>query len=118
MTKLEVCEATVIHEEVIELVKEKLPTETDFIRLASFYKSFSDVTRLKILSALSKSEMCVCDLAFLISMSQSAVSHQLQVLRQSKLVKTRRDGKVVYYSLDDEHVRSVIEKGLSHVLHG
>jgi ArsR family transcriptional regulator len=83
--------------------------------LAEFFKVFGDSTRLKILYALSMSEMCVCDLAALLSMSQSAISHQLKVLRQTRLIKYRKDGKVVYYSLDDDHIRRVFEQGLAHV---
>jgi DNA-binding transcriptional ArsR family regulator len=111
------CSITVVHEEIINQVKEKLPTEDIVEDLTDFFKSFADATRIKIISALIEAEMCVCDLANLIGMTQSAVSHQLRVLRQSRLVKYRKDGKIVYYSLDDDHVRDIMKQGLAHVKH-
>ncbi len=85
-------------------------------KMAAFYKIFGDPTRVRILCALDKSELCVCDLSALLEMNVSAVSHQLKLLRESDLVKTRRDGKEVYYSLSDEHVQKIIECGMEHIL--
>lgn len=109
------CSCTVIHEEIVNEIKSNMIREKTTIALAEFFKVFSDPTRLGIIYALSKSEMCVCDLSALLRVSQSAVSHQLKVLRQSRLVKYRRDGKVVYYSLDDDHIKQVFDQGLAHI---
>lgn len=109
------CDCTVIHEDVVNAVRRQMPDEESLMDLADFFKVFGDTTRVSILCALVKSEMCVCDIAALLGMTKSAISHQLRVLKQSKLVKNRRDGKVVYYSLDDEHVKNVFDQGLSHV---
>ena len=109
------CESVVLHQEVLERVRQGL-TDTEVLRwVASLFKVLGDPSRLKIVNALLLSEMCVCDLAALLGMSQSAISHQLQILRQSDLVKWRRDGKVIYYSLDDEHVNNLFYQGLVHV---
>lgn len=113
--KIETCGYTVIHGNVVNHVNSKMLEEETIMDLSEFFKVFSDPTRLKILYALSVSEMCVCDLAALLSMSQSAISHQLKPLRQTRLIKYRRDGKVVYYSLDDDHIRQVFDQGLAHV---
>jgi len=112
---LERCDCTVIHEDVVKKVGEAMPPEEELYDLAEFFKVFGDTTRIKILCALFSSEMCVCDIAALLNMSQSAVSHQLRVLKQARLVKYRREGKVVYYSLDDEHVKQVFDQGLLHI---
>lgn len=117
MNNNEVCSCTVVHDEVIEKVINNMPEEEVMLDLADFYKSFSDLTRMKIICALLESEMCVCDLAHLLKISQPAVSHQLRTLRQARLVKFRREGKVVYYSLDDDHVRNLISEGLAHIKH-
>lgn len=109
------CDCTIIHEDVVNDVRGHMPNEEDLMDLADFFKVFGDTTRVSILCALFKSEMCVCDIAALLGMTKSAISHQLRVLKQSKLVKNRRDGKVVYYSLDDEHVKNIFDQGLSHV---
>jgi DNA-binding transcriptional ArsR family regulator len=109
------CETTVIHQEVINRVRGKMPNEEDLLNLADLFKVFGDSTRIKIICALLHSEMCVCDIAALLGMTTSAISHQLRALRQTKLVKYRRDGKVVYYSLDDEHVAGIFAQGLTHV---
>lgn len=109
------CDCTVIHEDVVKKVRRQMPEEEDLMDLADFFKVFGDTTRVSILCALFKSEMCVCDIAALLGMTKSAISHQLRVLKQSKLIKNRRDGKVVYYSLDDDHVKNIFEQGLSHV---
>jgi DNA-binding transcriptional ArsR family regulator len=112
------CDCAVIHEDVVKKVRVKMPGEELLFNLADLFKVFGDSTRVRIISALLHSEMCVCDIAALLGMSKSAVSHQLRELRQTKLVKYRRDGKVVYYSLDDEHVGSIFKQGLAHVSEG
>ena len=108
-----VCECTVIHQEVIDKIK--LPEEELLYDLGDFFKILGDSTRIKILSALFQSEMCVCDIAALLGMSQSAISHQLRVLKQGRLVKHRKEGKVVYYSLDDDHIKHIVDQGLTHI---
>ena len=114
-SELDRCDCNVIHEEVVAAVRQKMPDENILIDLADLFKVFSDSTRVRILCALQFSEMCVCDIAVLLGMTKSAVSHQLRQLRQTRLVRNRKDGKVVYYSLDDEHVSNVFEQGLFHV---
>ena len=109
------CDCTIIHEDVVNEVKKHMPLEEDLLDLADFFKVFGDSTRVSILCALFKSEMCVCDIAALLGMTKSSISHQLRVLKQAKLVKYRRDGKVVYYSLDDDHVKNIFDQGLAHV---
>jgi ArsR family transcriptional regulator len=109
------CEVSIIHEEVIAEVRKKMPDEETLFNLADLFKMFGDSTRVKIISALLNAEMCVCDIASLLGMTTSAISHQLRSLRQTKLVKFRRDGKIVYYSLDDDHVKTIFDQGLSHV---
>ena len=113
--KLDICDCKVIHEEIIEKVKGKMPEEETLSNLAELFKIFGDSTRVRILSALFISEICVCDLANILNMKQSAISHQLRILKQSKLIKSRRAGKVVYYSLDDEHVNNIFHEGLNHI---
>ena len=108
-----VCECTVIHQEVIDKIK--LPEEELLYDLGDFFKILGDSTRIKILSALFQSEMCVCDIAALLGMTQSAISHQLRVLKQGSLVKHRKEGKVVYYSLDDDHIKHIVDQGLTHI---
>ena len=93
-----------------------MPDDEVMFNLAEFFKIFGDSTRVRIICALFRSEMCVCDIAALLGMTKSAISHQLRILKQSKLVKNRRDGKVVYYSLDDEHIAKIIDQGLAHIL--
>jgi len=109
------CYCEVIHEEVVNQVREKMPKEETLYDLAELFKMFGDSTRIKILWALDEAEMCVCDIAALLNMTQSAISHQLRILKQAKLVKNRKEGKVVYYSLDDEHVRLIFDQGLAHI---
>ena len=106
---------TCIHNENVKLALEQMPDEELLNSLADFYKAFADGTRVKILYVLQKSEMCVCDLAEILGVTQSAVSHQLRMLKQMKLVKNRRDGKTVYYSLADEHIQSIISQGMEHI---
>jgi ArsR family transcriptional regulator, lead/cadmium/zinc/bismuth-responsive transcriptional repressor len=112
---IENCSCSIIHEEVVTKVRESMPMDETLYDLAELFKVFGDTTRIKILCALFESEMCVCDIAALLSMNQSAISHQLRVLKQARLVKYRKDGKVVYYSLDDEHVKQIFDHGLVHV---
>jgi len=114
--QLETCDCAVIHEEVVAGVRAKMPEDSVLLDLADLFKVFSDSTRVKILCALQQSEMCVCDIAVLLGMTKSAISHQLRVLRQTRLVKYRKEGKVVFYSLDDAHVGNVFEQGLLHVM--
>ena len=109
------CDCNIIHQEVIDKVKTELPDPSHIQDLANLFKVFGDPTRVKILSALFSAEMCVCDMASLFNMTQSSISHQLAVLKQARLVKFRKDGKVVYYSLDDNHVQSIFDQGLIHI---
>ena len=113
--EIERCDCTVIHEEIINMVRGRMPEEEKLYDLAELFKVFGDSTRIKILWALAESEMCVCDIAALLNMTQSAISHQLRILKQARLVKFRKDGKVVYYSLDDSHVKQIFEQGLVHI---
>jgi ArsR family transcriptional regulator len=114
-TALETCITEGIHRETISAVKRNMPNTVALYELADLFKLFGDSTRLGILWALSESEMCVCDLCALLKMKQPAVSHQLKNLKQSRIVKARRDGKVIYYSLDDEHIRKLLNLGMDHV---
>lgn len=109
------CDCDVIHDEVVNTVRAKMPKEESLYDLAELFKVFGDSTRIRILWALDEAEMCVCDIAYLLNMTQSAISHQLRVLKQAKLVRNRKEGKVVYYSLDDEHVRMIFDQGLVHI---
>ncbi len=112
---IERCDVTEEHGEIIDRVRGELPADETLYDLAELFKIFGDSTRIKILYALFEAEMCVCDIARLLNMTQSAISHQLRLLKQSKLVKNRRDGKTVYYSLADEHVRSIVAQGMEHI---
>jgi ArsR family transcriptional regulator len=109
------CDCEVIHADVVDSVKGKMPDEYELYDLSDFFKVFGDSTRIKIMWALDEHEMCVCDLAFLLNMTKSAISHQLKSLKQTNLVKYRREGKVVFYSLTDDHVKEIFEKGLEHI---
>ena len=113
--EIDKCDCTIIHEDVVREVRLQMPEEEDLLDLADLFKVFGDSTRVKILCALFKAELCVCDIAALLGMTKSAISHQLRILKQSKLIKNRRDGKVVYYSLDDEHVKNIFCQGLTHI---
>lgn len=108
------CDCDVIHADVVDKVKTKMPIEDELYDLSDFFKVLGDSTRIRIMWALDESEMCVCDLAVLLNMTKSAISHQLHSLRQANLVKYRKEGKVVYYSLSDDHVKEIFEKGLEH----
>ena len=114
--ELDRTDCTVIHQDVVDHVKERMPDEDVLLDLADTFKLFSDSTRLKILYALTEAEMCVCDISVLLGMSKSSVSHQLQVLKQSNLIKYRKAGRVVYYSLADDHVKTICRMGMEHVL--
>ncbi|NBK77701.1 ArsR family transcriptional regulator [bacterium D16-76] len=109
------CEYLSVHQEVVDQVMEAMPPEEELFDLAELFKVFGDSTRIRILYVLFEAEMCVCDLAQLLGMTQSAISHQLQVLKKSKLVKYRREGKTVFYSLSDGHVRVILGQGMEHV---
>ena len=109
------CEFMHIHEDLVERVREEMPEESLLFDLAELFKIFGDSTRIKILYLLFEAEMCVCDIAQLLGMTQSAISHQLQLLKKSKLVKYRREGKTVFYSLADGHVRTIIGQGMEHI---
>ena len=106
---------TVMHPEQVEAMQDKLMDDRSLMRLVDFYKLFSDMSRLKILYLLSMEEMCVCDISATLGMNQSTVSHQLKTLRNSRLIRYRREGKVVYYSLDDEHIGKVLLQGMLHL---
>ena len=112
---LEQCDYMHLHEKVIEQVQEEMPEEEILYDLAELFKVFGDSTRIKILYVLFQSEMCVCDIAQQLNMSQSAISHQLRVLKQAQLVKYRREGKTVFYSLADAHVNTILNQGLEHI---
>lgn len=105
-----------MNEHLLEEVRGKMPMEDDLFEVAELFKAFGDLTRVKIICALSKSELCVSDLTELLEMNQPAVSHQLRFLKQSRLVKTRRDGKVRFYSLADEHIQEIFKVAFEHVL--
>ena len=115
LNDVEHCDFIHAHEELIQSVRKRMPDEDALSDLAELYRVFGDSTRIRILYVLLEAEMCVCDIALLLGMSQSAISHQLRVLKQSKLVGNRRDGKTVFYSLADDHVRSIIRQGMEHV---
>jgi ArsR family transcriptional regulator len=113
--KLPECEINEIHEKAIKSVMAECYTEEEMIELAELYKIFGDSTRIRILSALMKEELCVCDIAEILKISVSGVSHQLRILKQARLVKFRREGKTVYYSLADNHVKTIIAQGAEHI---
>lgn len=106
------------HEHIIEQTKANMPSDEVLAQTAEVFKVFGDATRIRILTALSEGEMCVCCLCDLLGMSQSAVSHQLSVLKSARLIKNRREGKQIYYSLDDAHVGAILCTGISHVIEG
>ena len=112
---LDSCEGEEIHEELLRIAKEKMPEETELYDLAELFKVFGESTRIRILFVLFETEVCVCDLAQALNMTQSAISHQLKILKQSKLVKNRREGKSIFYSLADDHVRTIIAQGREHI---
>jgi len=109
------CDCDVIHENTVRDTREKMQAKEEYVKLASLFKMFGDGTRVQILHALEQNEMCVCDLAVLLDVTKSAVSHQLKALRLANLVKFRREGQIVYYSLADAHVKQIIDMGLEHL---
>lgn len=112
-----ICDCNVIHKDVVNKMAKEMLVDELFYNVSSFYKIIGDTTRMKILYILDKCEMCVCDIANVLSMSKSSISHQLGTLRKNKIVKCRRKGKEVYYMLDDDHVKKVIEIGIKHIEH-
>lgn len=104
-----------VHEKVVEKVQSRMPEEEKLQGLADFFKVFGDTTRIKILYVLLQSEMCVYDIATLLNMTQSAISHQLRILKQMQLVKFRREGKIVLYSLSDSHIENILNQGMEHI---
>ena len=108
-------ECTVLHEETVKKVKQKMPEDGFIYDLAELFKVFADSTRMKIIYALLEEELCVCDIANIVGTTQSAISHQLRLLKQSKLVKFRREGKIIFYSLDDDHIAQIVKKGSEHI---
>lgn len=109
------CDVNAIHEDVVNQVIDQLPSIEEIDKMSRLFKVLGDNTRLKIINALLKAEMCVCDISYLLNMSQSLISHQLRVLKDARLVKYRRSGKVVYYSLDDEHIEVIVSFALDHI---
>lgn len=112
---VECCEESVVHSDLVSMVREKLPAENDMQDLAELFKIFGDTTRIRILFVLFEAEVCVCDLAETLGMTQSAISHQLKILKASGLVRARRKGKSVFYSLADAHVRTIMAQGWEHI---
>ncbi len=109
------CETPETHQDLLKIVKETIPEETELYDLAELFKVFGDSTRIRILFVLFEAEVCVYDLAEVLNMTQSAISHQLKILKQSRLVKGRREGKHIFYSLSDDHVRSIVAQGKEHL---
>ena len=112
---IECCDAQELHSDLLTIVNEQMPPEEELYNLAELFKIFGDSTRIRILFVLFEAEVCVCDLAHALNMTQSAISHQLRILKQNKLVKNRREGKSIFYSLADDHVRTIIAQGLEHI---
>ncbi len=112
---VECCESREVHEELLAIVKAGMPADESLLDLAELFKVFGDSTRIRILFVLFEAEVCVCDLAEALSMTQSAISHQLAILKRCKLVRSRREGKSVFYSLADDHVRTIISQGMEHI---
>lgn len=113
--EVECCDAVEVHENLLKIVNETMPEETELYDLAELFKVFGDSTRIRIIFVLFEAEVCVCDLAQVLQMTQSAISHQLKILKQNKLVKSRREGKSIFYSLADDHVRTIIAQGCDHI---
>ena len=113
--QIECCDCNEIHEDLLKIVNDTLPEETELYDLAELFKVFGDSTRIRILFVLFEAEVCVCDLAKVLNMTQSAISHQLRILKANKLVNSRREGKSVFYSLADGHVRTIIAQGREHI---
>ena len=115
ITEIECCSEECVHEDLLKIVNETMPEETGLYDLAELFKVFGDSTRIRILFVLFEAEVCVCDLAEALHMTQSAISHQLRILKQNKLVNSRREGKSIFYSLADGHVRTIIAQGREHI---
>ena len=113
---VECCELMCAHEEIVEKVQKEMPDEDTLYDPTELFRIFGDSTRIRILYVLFEAEMCVCDIAALLGMTQSAISHQLRALKNAKLVTSRREGKTVFYSLADDHVKTIIDQGLEHIL--
>lgn len=111
------CTCNIIHEDKAKEIQRNMEKEEDIIDLADFFKVLGDSTRMKIISVLFENELCVCDIAYVLNMTQSAISHQLRVLKSARLVKNRKEGKTVFYSLDDEHVMNIFDLGMIHLKH-
>lgn len=109
------CDCDVIHEDIVKEIRKKMQPKEEYLKLASLFKLFGDGTRIQILHALEQGEMCVCDLAVLLGITKSAISHQLKALRLANLVKFRRDAQIVYYSLADDHVKEILDTGFTHL---
>lgn len=112
-----ICDCSIIHKDIVDKTIKKMPEEELIYKLAEFFKILGDTTRMKILYALDQNEMCVCDIANVLNMTKSSVSHQLGTLRRSGIVKCRKVGKEVFYMLDDDHVKKVVEIGIEHIEH-
>ena len=110
------CEFIHVHDKVVKQVMDVMPEGEELQNLAEFFRIFGDSTRIRILYVLFEAEMCVCDIAVLLGMTQSAISHQLKALKNARLVKSRREGKTVFYALADDHVKTIIDQGLEHIL--
>ena len=110
-----ICEENILHEDIIARVRENMPSSDKVMRVSELFKVFGDITRSNIICVLFQAEMCVCDIANILGMTQSAISHQLRVLKQNQLVKFRREGKTIYYSLADDHVTTIINQGMDHI---
>lgn len=113
--QIECCDCNEIHEDLLKIVNDTMPEKTELYDLAELFKVFGDSTRIRILFVLFEAEVCVCDLAKVLNMTQSAISHQLRILKANKLVNSRREGKSVFYSLADGHVRTIIAQGREHI---
>lgn len=109
------CEYMHIHEDLVKKVEESMPVTEELFDLAELFKIFGDTTRIKILYVLFEAEMCVCDIAQILNMTVSAISHQLRILKQARLVKFRKEGKSVFYSLADDHIKKIIDNGIEHI---
>ena len=115
LNDVEVCDHEEVHSDLVKLVNETMPDENKLYDLAELFKTFGDSTRIRILFVLFEAEVCVCDLAETLHMTQSAISHQLKILKQNKLIKSRREGKSIFYSLADNHVKTIIAQGMDHI---
>lgn len=115
ITEIECCSEECVHEDLLKIVNDTMPEETELYDLAELFKVFGDSTRIRILFVLFEAEVCVCDLAEALHMTQSAISHQLRILKQNRLVNSRREGKSIFYSLADGHVRTIIAQGREHI---